>query len=559
MCDEHGLQQPIIQLSLDGVQECKSSTASLDIFSVKFNGCRNIYPIRVIRTCERFKYDEQEQLKEVLQEINDNDIIIDCAVFDNLKRATCRCAKNHAARHPCEYCECGAVNHAVSNQKIVSIIERDYARQETQFSQDLEELVNSQQAEEHDIDNLRQQLEQLQNEKEAKIRKAARQQLTWPASTMNGTLRTIDGIKEIVNEIETNPNVLKNDPDFCKGIKGRSLFLDQPFFHMIDDMPCEYLHTVCLGVGKRLVILCFKVGENRERVTKRKLSDPKLFNVQMETIQLPRESSRRCRNLDVGVMKASEYRNIILFFYPIVINCIEETAEDERRVWLHLAFIIRACVIPNDEFRNVDQKLIESGSQKLYSLFEKLYGPINCSYSIHVVLSHLLKIRGNNPLTFKSAFKFESFYGEMRHLFKPSTISPLKQILQNCYVKRMLEPHHCEKTLYLAPKKEPKPGVKFNPGKESNHLVYVFNNNQKYEIYSIVKQIDQDTFKCNTQGKFKATFPLTPEYDWSKVGCFKIGPLSEEPVIIKRSQISGKVITVDKYLITCPTNVLLEQ
>ena len=545
-------------MSLDGVQESKSSTANLDIYSIKFNGCRNIYPIRLIRTCDRYKYDEQEQLRQVLEDINANDIIIDCAVFDNLKRSTCRLAKNHAARHPCEYCECGAVTHAVSNQKLVSAIEKDYARQETQVSQELEQLLSSQQPEEHDIESLRQQIRSLQKEKQDKIHKTARKQLTWPASTMNGNLRTIDNIKEIVEEIETNPNVLKNDQDFCKGIKGRSLFLDQPYFHMINDMPCEYLHTVCLGVGKRLVILCFKVGENRERVTKRKLCDPKLFNAQMESIQLPRESSRRGRNLDVGVMKASEYRNIIIFYFPIVINCIEETAEDERRVWLHLAFMIRACVIPNEEFNNIDPKLIESACNKLYILYEELYGAINCSYSIHVVLSHILKIRGNRPLTFKSAFKFESFYGEMRQMFKPRTVSPLKQILQNCYVKRRLEPHHCEKTLYLAPKKTPKPGVKFNPGKESNHLVYVFKD-KKYEIYSIAKQIDQDHFECNVQGKFNLKFHLTPEYDWSKVGCFKIGPLSEETVTIKRSQIMGKVIIVDGNLITFPTNVLHEQ
>ena len=545
-------------MSLDGVQESKSSTASIDVYSIKFNGCRNIYPIRLVRTCGRFKYNEQEELRKVLEDINNNGVIIDCAVFDNLKRSTCRCAKNHSARHGCEYCECGAVTHAVSNQKLASIIERDYARQEAQVSQNLEELLNSQQPEEDEIDNLRQQLRELTEGKEAKIQKSARKQLTWPASTMNGNPRTIENIKEIVEEIETNPNVLKNDPDFCKGIKGRSLFLDQPYFHIVDDMPCEYLHSVCIGVGKRLVILCFRVGENRERVTKRKLSDPDLFNAQIESIQLPRETSRRCRNLDVGVMKASEYRNIIIFYFPIVINCIEETAEDERRVWLHLAFMIRACVIPNNEFKNVNPKIIESASKNCYTLFEQLFGPINCSYSIHVVLSHILKIRGNRPLTFKSAFKFESFYGEMRQMFKPSTISPLKQILNNCYVKRILQPHHCEKTLYLAPKKQPKPGVKFNPGKECNHLVYVFSD-QKYEMYSIVKQLDHDHFECNIQGKFEATFPLTPEYDWSSVGCFKIGPLSEECVIIKRSQISGKVITVNEYLITCPTNVLLEQ
>ena len=555
---DHQNYPPIIQLSLDGVQESKSSTASLDTYSVKFEGCRNIYPIRLIRPCDKFKYDEQEQLQKVLQDINENDLIIDCAVLDNLKRSTARCAKNHSARHPCEYCNNGAVTHSVSNQKLVSIIEKKFQTQQSQVSQDLQELINSQQPEEEDITNLREQLINLANEKEAKIKKIARKQLTWPASTMEVNLRTLEDIENIVNEIETNPDILKNDPDFCKGLKGRSLFLDQPHFHMVNDMPCEYLHLVCLGVVKRLVVLCFKVGENRERITKRKLSNPAPFNEEMKSIQVARECSRRCRNLDVGIMKASEYRNIILFFFPIVINCIEENAEEERALWLHLVFMIRSCVVPNNEFSQINSELVQSACTKFYNLFEKLYGLTNCSYSIHVLPSHLLQIRGNMPLTYRSAFKFESFYGEMRHLFKPGTVSPLKQILQNCYVKRMLEHHKCEKTLYISPKKQKKVGVKLNPGKENNHLVYAYKEN-KYEMYKIVKEIDNNHFECNIQGKFTAKFPETPEYNWSRVGCFKIGPVSEETVIINRNQICGKVMVVNNYLITCPTNVLLEQ
>ena len=112
---------------------------------------------------------------------------------------------------------------------------------------------------------------------------------------------------------------------------------------------------------------------------------------------------------------------------------------------------------------------------------------------------------------------------------------------------------HC--TLPLRKKKV---GVEFNPGKENNHLVYVYNDNN-YKIYSIKEQIDNDNFLCNIQGKFNANFPLTPQYNWSDIGCFKMGPISEETVTIKRSQIDGKVMIVNGYLITCPTNVLHEQ
>ena len=315
------------------------------------------------------------------------------------------------------------------------------------------------------------------------------------------------------------------------------------------------MHLVCLGVVKRMVELNFKVGENRERQTKRKLTPPNLFNELIKSIQVCREFSRRCRNLDFGVMKASEFRNLVLFFFPIILDCIEDDFEEDKRVWLHLVYMVRACVLPNNEFSNIDKATVESACEKFYISYELLYGQINCTYSIHVI-SHLLLIRGEQPLTERSAFKFESFFSEMKQLYHPGTVSSMKQILQNCYMKRMLENHKCEKEIFYCPKKK---NCIQNPGKENNSLIYTYNDQNNVCIYSIIKIIDQNTFQCNRNGKFKATFPLAPEYDWSKVGVYKVGPMSEESCMIQKKNISGKVLKVNGYFITCPINVLVEQ
>ena len=426
---------------------------------------------------------------------------------------------------------------------------------------EIEDLVAAQNGEEEEseeIQNLKHLLSQLQSAKKDELKKNSKSKLTWPCSTMNGKLRTIEGIRAIVEEIENDPDIVSRDPDFCKGVKGRSLLLDYPHFHMIIDVPCEYMHIVCLGVVKRLVCLTFKVGENRPRETKRKLSCPTLFNEMIKNIQLTREFSRRCRNLDFGVMKAAEFRNIILFFFPIVLDCIEDEFKSEKKMWLHLVFMIRSCTIPNNEFRNVNENDVNSACAKFYKISKKLFGPQNCSYSIHVVSSHLLLMRGNRPFTYKSAFKFENFFAEMKNLFHAGSVSPLKQILQNCYVKRMLEYHVCDKPSFYSPVKKPKPGTKFNPGKENNSLVYIYNENETYTMYSINEIINEETFTCNVQGKFKLKSHLTPEYDWSTVGVFKLGPKSEEKVTINKRDICGKVLKVNNYLITCPHNVLHE-
>lgn len=76
--------------------------------------------------------------------------------------------------------------------------------------------------------------------------------------------------------------------------------------------------------------LTFLVGENRTRTTTRRRSSPTLFNNLMKFVKVVREFSRRARELDFAVLKAQEMRNIILFFFPVVIQCIEADAKERR-------------------------------------------------------------------------------------------------------------------------------------------------------------------------------------------------------------------------------------
>ena len=152
--------------------------------------------------------------------------------------------------------------------------------------------------------------------------------------------------------------------------------------------------------------------------------------------------------MDTSVFKAQEYRNILLFFFPIVIENIGEKHKKEHQLWLTLVFMVKSCVLPNEKFEHVEKQTIHEACELFYNLFFELFGHQNCSYSIHIVGSHILKVRGNVPLTERSAFPFESFYSEMQNLFKSGTHSPLKQILGNTIMKRTSEHHNCEKSIH---------------------------------------------------------------------------------------------------------------
>lgn len=517
--------------------EAKSSSVSLDVFTTKFRNCRYVYPHRIVHPLNKDFVDHQEQLNKFLSDLRDNSITLSAFIGDNPKRSDLRCCLNHAALFACEYCFAKGVRITAKKGK-----ELDSTR--TKIIDKIKRIKK-----EVKSDNTSEVLTKIITElEEGNVGK--RQITVWPSSTANKEPRTKEKILDILELINEHENTEYTDPltkDDVKGIKGRSLLLDWDSFDFVIQLPTEYMHLVCLGVTKRLTELTFNVGTNRTRITNRKLSSTKDFNYLMSLTKVVFEFSRRSRDLDFAVYKAEEFRNLALFFFPHVLECLEPNAK-ERELWLYLAFMIRACILPDKEFFNVNVSQITAACHKFYKLFESLFGASNCTYSIHVLCCHLLQIRQLGPLTESSAFKFESFYGELRNSFTPGTPATLKQMFENVLLKRSLAHHSCEKSIELS---------NYETSQQCNSLVYTFTDD-RVQMYKIVDLVDE-TVVCNPQGKFNCTFKNVRDLSWSSVGVFQKGPISKEIVKVPQHMIAGKVLKVGSYLITCPDNVLKEK
>ena len=179
-----------VHLSLDGVQEAKSSTNSIDAYSIQYVGCRNVYPLRLIKPHNQYKYDEQKTIKTVFNDINSTNIVIDEVICDNPKRSVMRHSMCHSSTFACEYCEAGAVGFVSQN------VEENVKENITAIHAQLRELdiqINHLNPEENKrqvdlLNDLKKTLrEKLVNEK--KMRKS---HVVWPFSTMQGNPRTIN-------------------------------------------------------------------------------------------------------------------------------------------------------------------------------------------------------------------------------------------------------------------------------------------------------------------------------------------------------------------------------
>ena len=449
--------------------------------------CKVVYPIRIIRPLAKYRgIDNQQQLSIVLQDVSKHHKCVCQFIADNQKRSVAKNSLGHSSWHPCEYC----------------------------FSRGVPLTT--------------------------KTGNTRRTKITWPASTANGEERTPEKIQDIVDNLE------HLNPRERKGVCGPSALMELENFDIVMDTPCEYLHSMCLGTIKRTVELTFSVGEARPRTTNRKLSDPQQFNVLMLKIKMPKESSRRARELDFAVLKGAEFRNLAIFFFPLVLECIED-GEEERELWLCLAYMVRACVVPSEEFRYININVVEMCSKKFYQLYEKLFGAVNCTYNTHVVFSHVMEIRAHGPLTETSAFSFESFYGELKNCYVPGTPSPLKQAFKKVLLKRVLA-HCCDIPITYSNKET---------GLQNDTLIYVWKFN-KHNLYKIVDILDDDLI-CHPIVTCECSFDDV-DLPWKTVGVFEFVEINyTEFVEIDKHEISGKAILVNDLIITCPLNVLREK
>lgn len=386
------------------MSESKSKTLSLDIYSTRMRMCQAIYPHRIVRPLGKYGVNHKEQFSLFIDDLKDNNAKITQYIADNLKRATGKGCLNHSATFPCEYCFARGV-------RFQSVTTADKTKKHLELLRKKIQNVSPE-----DFETINNEIKKA----EKALNSCRHSHIVWPSSTIGGEPRTVQKILDIIESIEERG---KLPIDEAKGVVCRSPLLDIPDFDMVRDSPAEYLHSGCLGVTRKMLELTFSIGESRTRITTRKLSNPIDFNKLMQNIKVPHETSRRIRELDFAVMKGQEFRNIAIFFFPIIIDCINKPA-NERKLWLQFAYIMRACIIPTEEFRIIDDCIIiTQTANEFYKLYEELFGAKNCTYNTHIIGAHIIEVRAHGPLTMTSAFGFESFYGEIRnwHPVNPQT------------------------------------------------------------------------------------------------------------------------------------------
>lgn len=217
---------------------------------------------------------------------------------------------------------------------------------------------------------------------------------------------------------------LKTDENFHIGT---TIVEEIPNFDLINNIPLDYMHLVCLGVTRRLLYL-WLFGDNRFRLENRKCQSISLNLENIFKKNVPCEFVRKPRSLTyVKLWKATEYRELLLYTGPVVFKNFLRRDIYDHFVTLHVAIRVLCSNTLQDLF-NYCQELLEH----FVTAFALIYGTHNVSYNVHGLI-HLVKdVKKFGPLDNFSAFKYENYLQTLKKLLKKYD-KPLQQIVRRYF------------------------------------------------------------------------------------------------------------------------------
>lgn len=177
---------------------------------------------------------------------------------------------------------------------------------------------------------------------------------------------------------------------------------------MVSQFPGDYLHLLCLGTMKKLLLFWIKGPLlNRLPAFKQQLISTALLAARQTQ---PAEFQRRIRGLDdISFFKGTEFRTFLFYTGPVVLKNILSMAEYKNFLALHIA-----CIICNNkkfhQFLEVARKLFEYFVES----FSEIYGEKYLSYNIHNLLHVVDDCELFGTLEDFSAYPFESLLGKIK-------------------------------------------------------------------------------------------------------------------------------------------------
>ncbi|EFN64455.1 hypothetical protein EAG_07646, partial [Camponotus floridanus] len=227
----------------------------------------------------------------------------------------------------------------------------------------------------------------------------------------------------------TNHLRLRTDTDFRLKVqedhhKGTSLLEQIPGLDMIKSFPLDYMHLICLGVVKKLVVNLWCFGKPSVKLSYRDIANIS-SNLINQAKNIPIEFNRKPRSLlEAKRWKATEFRQFLFYTGPVVLRKILNNNRYINFLCLHVAIIILTSS-KYSCFIDYATKLLSY----FVNTFKILYGAENISHNVHNLLHLSEDVKIHGPLDNFSVFPFENYLQSILKSIRKGE-KPLAQIIK---------------------------------------------------------------------------------------------------------------------------------
>lgn len=206
---------------------------------------------------------------------------------------------------------------------------------------------------------------------------------------------------------------------------GVSSLLNLPGINMVFDFILDYMHLVCLGVMKKLLLHWIR-GPLSTRLSNTNIN---LISNRLIAIAefFPREFARKPRSLhEIARWKATEFRQFLLYTGPVVLKGVLDDDLYNHFMMLHVAIKI----LVNKDFCIKDNLQAKTLLVSFVKNCKNLYGDTFIVYNVHNLI-HLADdvLYHQVPLDMISGFPFENHLQQLLKLRRKHE-RPLQQIVR---------------------------------------------------------------------------------------------------------------------------------
>jgi len=191
---------------------------------------------------------------------------------------------------------------------------------------------------------------------------------------------------------------------------------------MVSDFPLDYMHLVCLGVVRRLLLIWLK-GPLQTRLPASKVDQISARLISFVSY-FPRDFSRKPRSLnDVLRWKATEFRTFLLYTGPIALEGILPRDLYENFLQLSVAISILCSPVLSMQLCDYTKELLKTCVENM----KVLYGEYMIVYNVHSLVHLPDDVRKLGHLDSFSAFPFENALKGYKTLIRKPNF-PLQQL-----------------------------------------------------------------------------------------------------------------------------------